>query len=537
MTKANNEIFVRIALIFSSIIISLLIFEYGLKYFLPEMIENQDGLDSYFPRYFIDEKPSVSIDYYRSDQQLPFVLEPSYQKSIVDIAFHPEQWTVSLDEHGYRNPKNDIDKYDLVIVGDSVAFGYGLNDEDTISSKLKKHKRVYSLAIPNAGPEMYMVMLERFFKRAKARQVAILYYEGNDYKNIENATWKNLRTCSFPDDSLIIRKDTPFLTSTIELERNPIYLIQLANDILKKTEKIQDFDLCKLIGVYSQVSTAAITDLDNYINYEEKLVRNSKQALSYLSQLSKAPCVERRNLKDIENITRRINDNNYENLSKDVREFTTELIKDNCYPLGEDYVNKNIIRSLLYFTNYHAGYYYDWVSSLRNNYYGNLVNYKNLLRKMKNVPKLEQYGETIEKLLEQLESKNDLLSIKELTGNLKEKLVQEASPYCTFDAPKGCDKKNLFLDYLKTLKSKNISVTIFTTPSELSLNYPRNNEENICKEAEEKLIRCIDLFPLFSEHYGKRVASTNGLFLDGAHLSKSGSSQVAHWISESLNLH
>ena len=111
-----------------------------------------------FPRYRIDKNPAFCLGYFTSHRSLPFALKPGFRHMLEDKAHHPQPWSVGLDARGYRNPTFS-GPYDIVFVGDSVTFGYGVSDNETITHYASQTTRAYNLAIPGAGPAMYMDMI------------------------------------------------------------------------------------------------------------------------------------------------------------------------------------------------------------------------------------------------------------------------------------------------------------------------------------------------------------------------------------------
>jgi hypothetical protein len=90
--------------------------------------------------------------YYLSDPVLPFLMKPNSQgKSIYGKILR-------INNHGLRGPDidlfKDIDKKRILILGDSVTFGYCLDYEDTFSGILEKQlvsSKKFQGEVINAG--------------------------------------------------------------------------------------------------------------------------------------------------------------------------------------------------------------------------------------------------------------------------------------------------------------------------------------------------------------------------------------------------
>jgi len=69
------------------------------------------------------------------------------------------------DENGFRNPSPWPSRAEVVAVGDSLTFGYGVDDGQTWTALLAQHllpNRLVNLGLIGAGPEQYFRIYERF---------------------------------------------------------------------------------------------------------------------------------------------------------------------------------------------------------------------------------------------------------------------------------------------------------------------------------------------------------------------------------------
>lgn len=98
--------------------------------------------------------------------------------------YPPVPYVFSTDGRGFRNPEQ-IDKADVVVLGDSFAEGSSVSDEQTWASLLGKTagKTVYNLGMSGTSAEGYLDVLERFGVSLGPRWVLCLLYEGNDFRD------------------------------------------------------------------------------------------------------------------------------------------------------------------------------------------------------------------------------------------------------------------------------------------------------------------------------------------------------------------
>ncbi len=162
-----------------------------------------------FLRYFYTPKPLVErieankflreIGAIKSLEELfdkKFYRFIPYSKGIVK---HTEyEHSVIHDKYGWRNPCFNENKYiDGLLIGDSFAYGIGVNDHDTIQCKLLKNYSLnyYVISIPGASPKDYLRMLKQVpidikNKNNFSNKVNFIFFLGNDYEGILNYNLK-----------------------------------------------------------------------------------------------------------------------------------------------------------------------------------------------------------------------------------------------------------------------------------------------------------------------------------------------------------
>jgi hypothetical protein len=119
------------------------------------------------------------------DENIGFVLKPNN-------SFVHSQWefytNVTVNEGGYRGDffeGRDSSRLSLV-VGDSFAFGQGLNDDETISSHLARmnpDKFFVNLGVSSYSTIQENMLLERYLDSSKIKpdSAILLFYVGNDF--------------------------------------------------------------------------------------------------------------------------------------------------------------------------------------------------------------------------------------------------------------------------------------------------------------------------------------------------------------------
>ena len=88
----------------------------------------------------------------------------------------------SYDARGYRN-SSQIDRADVILLGDSFVDGWYVNDEETTSSVLQAEwgKPVANLGVAGYGPMQELIVLKQEAPRLRPSVVVWFFFEGNDF--------------------------------------------------------------------------------------------------------------------------------------------------------------------------------------------------------------------------------------------------------------------------------------------------------------------------------------------------------------------
>jgi lysophospholipase L1-like esterase len=99
------------------------------------------------------------------------------------------EFTFTTDEKGFRNGSPWPKEADIVVVGDSMAFGYGVDDEEAwvrlVDDELPA-TRVINLGLIGSGPEQYLRVLEGFGLELAPELVLFMLFPGNDLADAED---------------------------------------------------------------------------------------------------------------------------------------------------------------------------------------------------------------------------------------------------------------------------------------------------------------------------------------------------------------
>jgi len=172
----------RISLVIGSPLLVLLLIE--LVWHLigdPRIAANEAWLSTR-PAHF--RLPTLGLIQGDPDPQVSFRLTPGFSAEI-----EGNQYTVN--QHGMRGEDVSVEKpagsRRILVLGDSYAFGFGVDDKDTISAQLQRALRtdtpdlqVLNMGVPGYQSGQELKVLERDGMRFSPDVVALIYYANDN---------------------------------------------------------------------------------------------------------------------------------------------------------------------------------------------------------------------------------------------------------------------------------------------------------------------------------------------------------------------
>ena len=150
-----------------------------------------EGILRLFPA-LLPEEAQVRLQYQLreavqsiGDPDLGFLYPSHQRKQIVTADFSFE---IETDDHGFRNPAPWPARADVVVVGDSMAFGWGVERSASWVYLLEQGlagRRVITLGLPGTAPQQYYRYLEKFGVGLRPEVVVFAVFPGNDFVGAE----------------------------------------------------------------------------------------------------------------------------------------------------------------------------------------------------------------------------------------------------------------------------------------------------------------------------------------------------------------
>jgi GDSL-like lipase/acylhydrolase family protein len=120
------------------------------------------------------------------DPRVGFLYRPNFTGRISRGDF---DFTFRTDEHGFRNPSPWPKRADVVVVGDSMAFGYGVDDEQAwphLVTEALPATTIVNLGMIGAAPQQYLRILEAFGLDLRPKLVLFMLFPGNDLDDAQS---------------------------------------------------------------------------------------------------------------------------------------------------------------------------------------------------------------------------------------------------------------------------------------------------------------------------------------------------------------
>jgi lysophospholipase L1-like esterase len=517
---------IRILLVCSSIIICLAFGEALVRIFYPQVTPSE-----YVQRYLIDGQPSFTEGFFVNDSILPYALKPNYRHTVADCAWAPKPFYISLDAHGYRNSHSDDDVAAAVFVGDSVTFGWGVNEQESLPAQLGTliQQKVYNLGVPGAGPASYMVMLERYLKFSPAPGLIIIGFYDNDFTNLSLASWQELAYCGSPA-SRIYRDDVPpkrqvypvwVTTSFLKYSHLVTFLVNLAT--VRGSETLWGW-----AQTHQIFSKRAINALKLANPSPQGFDGSINKALGYAAELEKCTCLTKSEQNLLKLYKAKMYEENWREAYPIAAKIADSLINRDCNPIHKG----QLVNNTSYF-NYYSGFYWRMMDEHAPGY---ITAYDHLLDDLEDNPAFKDFAPTFSIIQEKLRALDTSLEadISSINYQLNQWIE---NPFA--EIPVGCDKLDVFLERVRILAATHGSnLLIVIIPPEYRLRDFRDSEDmnhsRLRDRASQYQIPCLDLVPNFVKHYSE---ADTALYLDGAHLNTQGNMLASQWIYEWIREH
>jgi len=480
---------------------------------------------------YIDNVDSLSYGSFivNENDTLPYRTRPNYKHSIlVKNSSYPIPWILTTDKYGYRNPEIE-GSTELLIVGDSVTMGPGVNDDENFVSIIGAHlqKPVYNLSIGGAGYAIYMGMLNEYLQTRQApKKLFIISYIGNDFSDNNKSYWPELKQGQVPKNK-VFRKGSfsfsseppPFLMTT------PLRHIKLVTLLYLFTQNPKPSEITHLNHRLGSDAVSALKNLNWHVN-DDTYLSNKQSGLDIINKLLALGDLPSGTDGDLKLLYEYIQHNNITKIPELTQNIVLKFINMEYYPLGSNYMNLTTHLSAK------VGRYYYNIINANSKATLALVKYKNFLKQFTSDEKLKTLTFRIQFEL----SKNGNIDIIRLQKDVKKLSLALSNKFGDVYPNWNTDvysKENIFIDFLDDIRAKyGTEITFFFLPGENVSSasdqwYLISKFNKMKASLKERNIPTFDLTNKFKSYY---IKSPSSLHLDMHHLNKKGHYKVAEWI-------
>ncbi len=176
----------NLLLFFSALLVSLFLFESAFLVFLhhPRLARHLPGKLLHNIRIaYLNTRTVIQVEpaFSRFDPELGYTLKPG-NFEFSNIEFKTDYFVNSL---GLRDTEEALHKPDIIVLGDSYAMGWGVNQNEAFPQVLgrKTGRKVLNAAISSYGTAREMILLRRLDTSAM-KYLIIQYYDNDHSENI-----------------------------------------------------------------------------------------------------------------------------------------------------------------------------------------------------------------------------------------------------------------------------------------------------------------------------------------------------------------
>jgi lysophospholipase L1-like esterase len=169
LTFVAREMYRKACLLLCSLLLSLLLAEGLLQLFPPCQT-----------RHLLLSQ-NENFEYYVGHPDIGYLLKPGISGVLWGCDFRA---AFDTDGYGFRNPWPWPEKAEIIAVGDSLTFGFGVKDEEAWPSVLARalpRSRVINLGLMGACPEQYLRLYETVGAKMRPRVLLVGLFLGNDF--------------------------------------------------------------------------------------------------------------------------------------------------------------------------------------------------------------------------------------------------------------------------------------------------------------------------------------------------------------------
>lgn len=197
--------------------------------------------------------------------------------------------SVKTNSHGFRDDEFKITEEGIILFGDSIAFGHGVEQNETFAQILEnilpsKKSDVYNLGVSGYSLNEYNWLYDKYSEKLKHKLVILILYEGNDFQESCNL----INRAEFTIDK---RKGFGFIKDLLKKSYTFRFLYPLTKDIINLGETAVTSKQFYMTDESEEVKNCNKQFKENLNKLKDKIIRNNKN-LTVIIFPSKATFLE-----------------------------------------------------------------------------------------------------------------------------------------------------------------------------------------------------------------------------------------------------
>lgn len=182
-------------LLIVSTFLSIVAAEVCLRLFFPGIVQTYNELVAH-PRFVVNGVKTPFNTSYISDPVVGYKFRKNHSEHNIDVMYGLD-YSFSTNGEGFRNDDSigkNLPSRKVMMLGDSVTFGQGVDDHETFSAKLNEIFKNKSTAFVNFGTPgwsfaEYYLTYKQYASKVNPELVVIGLFLGNDFQNLEATEW------------------------------------------------------------------------------------------------------------------------------------------------------------------------------------------------------------------------------------------------------------------------------------------------------------------------------------------------------------
>jgi lysophospholipase L1-like esterase len=196
--------FKHVLLIILGVIVALIPCELALRLFYPAQYSTYSYLQKH-DRYLVNGHESEGSYMYTRSNYYAFESRHNLHEIITDRNYHYSQ-KITTNGAGFRFTGNSKAPNKIMVIGDSVTFGVGVDDLDSYPAQLQNlvgnDYQVLNYGVGDWGFAEYYLTYKRYVSRVHPRLIILGVFPANDFADLMASSWPGKAQGKLPQPPL-----------------------------------------------------------------------------------------------------------------------------------------------------------------------------------------------------------------------------------------------------------------------------------------------------------------------------------------------